>query len=79
MKSAVLNLPYGLSSISDLYPLSLGIQEVSEFLNCCYIFMNVSWEKYAYFVGDKCKEDWHNELELLDCELSIRDFFLLHN
>lgn len=79
MKSAMLNLPDGLSGVRGLYSLSLGIWEVLEFLNCCYVYMNVSWEKQAFFIGYKCKEDWHNEPKLLDCELSYQSFaFLWH-
>ena len=70
MQSAILNLLDGLSSIMELYSLSLGKREVSEFLDCCYFYMKVSWKKYAFFIGDKCKEDWHDEPRVLDCELS---------
>lgn len=39
-----------------------------------YVYMNVSWEKHAFFIGYKCKEHWHNEPKLLDCELSYQSF-----
>lgn len=48
------------------------------FLNCCCISMNVSWEKYTFFIGDECRGDWHNALRLLDCDYE-RFGFLYHN
>lgn len=70
MQSDIVNLLDALSSIMELYSFSVGKQEVSEFLGCCYFYMKVSWEKYAFFIGNKCKEDWHDEPAVLDCELS---------